>query len=218
MRGRNKKTKNSNNSAILLGQPSGNVVCPPTSKAVLRFQDYMNVSSVSTSTYRNYSMNSAFDPLYDTGGGTCTGYQHWLDLYEYCMVSKIAVQVSYQNAHPTIPSIMFIIPYNSSQTPVTPNLDYVKETPYALWWPNYAGPSSYNPHTMRHIYSNPQIEGRSLNPWRSYSSTQTADPILQLSMSIGALAADGVTPGFNGLISVEVSYSCIFWQKKIFAV
>jgi hypothetical protein len=112
---------------------------------------------------------------------------------------------------------MFAIPFPSSQSPtIAPNLDTVKETPNSVWWPNYAGPSSYNPHTMEKKYRISGIEGQQLLPKISYSCTASADPIHQPTIQIGALAADGSTVGFAGLIAVELTYWCTFWQKKIF--
>jgi len=47
--------------------------------------------------YRQYSLNSAFDPLYSAGGGSCTGFSQYAAMYSRYIVERIIVDAHFDN-------------------------------------------------------------------------------------------------------------------------
>lgn len=193
------------------------LVCPPRVSAILRFQGILQINPAVFATSASYAINNPYDPYIPTGGGSCTGYSQWMGLYDYCFVTSVDIRMTYHNTSTTAPGIQFVLPYPSSQTPGVVTRDVIMESVNGVYFENFCGQSSYNPHTLRVSYDLKRIEG-SLSPMRDYSSTADADPVHEIAATIGVMNEDGSATGASGTLSFQISYHCTFWQRKMFGV
>jgi len=140
-----------------------------------------------------------------------------MTLYQYCIVNAITIRLTYQNTG-TIPATMFMTCYSSSQAgdaASPPLINTIKESVNTQWWDTGVGTSVYNPHTITCRYDLSSIEGASLTPVRTWSSTYNGSPTLVQSVQLGAIASD-VFSTIAGRLSVQASYHCRFYARKVF--
>lgn len=199
-------------------------VAPEQCAVKLAYQETWNANFGAYAYWNKvYSLNSAYDPLYTVGGGTCTGYVQWIALYRYCLVTSVTIKYSLYNSHAADAGYyltMYAIPFASWQvgdSSSVPTLDLVRETPWSKWHDNFVGAHPHNPFTFTMTLDVAKLEGQPLVPKTSYSSTVDSDPSLQLTAQIGAIATDGTTTGQTAFGTVDISYVCTFYQKRVFS-
>jgi len=189
------------------------LVAPQESRASLKFQALISVAATNY-TSAQYALNNPFDPLIPVGGGACTGFAQWMGLYDFCFVDRCDLSFTYFNTSSTS-AYMYAVAYPSYQTVQTPTRDLLLESTTGVSWVCYANSPLYNPHTLKVQYDLRKIEG-TLTPKRDYSCSAGFDPVHEISVDIGAFTYDGGSSAIGGTITLELTYHCVFWQKKTF--
>lgn len=81
------------------------LICPPSMDVKLRWQYVNNNLSMQTPgtaySYAALSLNSAYDPLYQIGGGSCTGFAQWMTLYNRYIVTDVVISMRIRNTSAT---------------------------------------------------------------------------------------------------------------------
>jgi len=200
-------------------------IAPARMKASIRYQGNLAANTGAYTYWSNvYSLNSAYDPLYTVGGGSCTGYAQWIALYRYCRVTSVQIKYTVFNLHAVESGFlitMYAVPFASWQigdSSSVPTLDLVKESTWSSFHDNFAGSHPSNPFTMVKSYNIADIEGTQLVPPIDYSSTVDTDPAKQVTVQVGIIATDGTTTGQTAFGTIEIQYQCEFYQRRVFSV
>lgn len=195
------------------------LVCNAEVVVNLGFQDWWSFTSAGPYVTRSYALNNAYDPVYTVGGGSCTGYSQWMALYQYARVESVEVMISAQNESTSVGKgiTVFAVPFPSTQTPsVVPTLDLIMESAYGRSVDLFVGNSVLNPGQLAGEWSLKGIEGNSLVPRLSYSSTSSGGPDKIITCLCGIIASDGISIALTGSFKVRIVYRVLFWQRRVF--
>lgn len=201
---------------------------PNQMKAVLKYQDTQKVTlATSAGYYTTYSMNSAYDPFYNPGGGTATGFLQYANMYSRYYVEAIDVQVHFVNTSGVstgaeLRAFIFPVPYEqigSFPTVVALTPDILEGQNCSTVTLSFLATGFRDAvATIKRRYLPWRIEGYPSQPssYFDMSSTVTADPLRQPIVNIGAVAADyasGSTRAYE--INVVLAYTVRFFCPSV---
>jgi hypothetical protein len=192
-------------------------IVPKSHQVVLRFQEYVGLNSGATTyAYSTYSMNSALDPLYTIGGGSCTGFVQWMTLYNRFYVTGCRISSTiYNGGNSTILHYHLAMRSDDAGAGVTPTVDKILEGRngrYAVTWPG-AHPS--NGRSLTVSYAPTLFEGLPATSNRTeLSGDASSDPAIQPAVQVGFIGP-GTTTGIAINMLVVVEYTTIFYSPRL---
>lgn len=216
---KNKSKGNSNNNRVVTFNMPNPVttICPNRTTVVLRFREYVGLASGANSyAYQTYSMNSAYDPLYTIGGGTCSGFVQWMSLYDRYYVSSMRISAQMYNASSNW-VLIYLLPLRSADAVagVTPTLDKIMESRDARYFNPQIGVHPSNGKVLSCTYTPYKFEGLPVNSnFDELSGDVTSDPTIQPAVQAGFISLGGTTQLTNSCL-VQVEYSVTFWRPKL---
>lgn len=193
-------------------------IVPDKTVAVLRFQEYVGLSSGAGATYayQSYSMNSAFDPLYTIGGGTCTGFTEWMTLYTRFYVSNVRMSsVIYNGGANTMFHYHLAMRSADAGAGVVPTIDRIMEGRngrYQMIWP---GTHPSNGRALTVNYRPAAFEGLPLTSNRDELSGDSAsDPAIQPAVQVGFFGP-GVAVNLTANMLIVIEYTTMFYSPRL---
>ena len=127
-----------------------------------------------------FSMNSLYDPLYDTGGGACSYFTSFAQIYPRYYVRSARIEVSAKTTG--VDTVIAIVPSNSAHPNVILTLDHALELPGTQW---SRCTDNGNPTIVFAHYTVDQVEGYDTSNDRGfYAGTGGSSPSRQPVMHV----------------------------------
>lgn len=192
-------------------------IVPEKTKVTLRFQEYVTMASGANSyAYQTYSMNSAFDPLYSIGGGTCTGFTEWMTLYTRFYVSKCMISTTFYNGG-TDPTVHYQLALRSDDAVggVAPTLDKILEGRDCRFTIPWIGAHPSNGRALSVTYYPSKFQGLPAAANREELSGDVAtDPNIQPAVQCGFYLANGAVQKSNAIF-ILIEYTTTFFRPRL---
>lgn len=119
-----------------------------------------------------FAMNSLYDPLYDTGGGSASFFTSLAQIYPRYIVRSARIEASIKTT--AVDTVLAVVPSNSANPNVILTMDHALELPGTQW---VRCTDNGNPSYITSLYTIDQIEGYNTMTDRSwYSGTSTSSP------------------------------------------
>jgi hypothetical protein len=176
----------------------------------MRWQDH-DASSTALST-RTYAINNVYDPLYALGGYSCTFYEELVALYNRWYVVGVSVSSTFYCTG-TKTSSTFMIPFRSSQTIPTFNINNIFANSRALVHYNGTGNSVCNPYRLDYNINLSELEGVKVAGVPDYWGNVAAGPLILPKLVVGSISSDGVTLSNVDLVTV-ITFDVVFLHPK----
>jgi hypothetical protein len=176
----------------------------------MRWQDHD--SAVLALETRTYAINNVYDPLYALGGYSCTFYDELAALYGRWYVTNVQVSTTFYTSG-TKASTVFMIPFRSSQTVPTLNVNNIFANQRAMTHYNGFGNSVCNPYRLDYNVNLSELEGVNVGNVPDYWGASGSGPVLLPRMVIGCITNDGATVTNLDLVTI-ITFDVVFLHPK----